>query len=237
MPVCRKRPFAIHADRRCPRLDSRRLPVAGRAARRAAGRGRRRRPRRRRVRRPRRPPGTRPLPAGRGHPGPVRSFGFPASPPRPLGKCPAWPPARLRDWTEGAARVVASQLGVAVQRSLPAGTPFDRERPPRAATAACVQTRPAGTGLGQRADEARTAARPPPPRDAGAPASAARGPAVLPVALHDRIIPSAGPHIAAYLNRRRIQSARGRRLLRQRGDNSVAQSTNSVQTPHGVRAA
>ena len=44
-----------------PRLESRRLPVAGPAARRPAGRGRRRRPRlpRLRVRRPRRPPGTR----------------------------------------------------------------------------------------------------------------------------------------------------------------------------------
>ena len=43
-PVCRKRPFTTHADRLRPRLEGRRLPVAGPAARRAAGRGRRRRP-------------------------------------------------------------------------------------------------------------------------------------------------------------------------------------------------
>ena len=61
--ACPTRPFATHADRLRSRLESRRLPVAGPAARRAAGRGRRRRPRlpRLRVRRPRRPTGTRQL--------------------------------------------------------------------------------------------------------------------------------------------------------------------------------
>ena len=43
-PLCRKRPFTTHADRLRPRLEGRRLPVAGPAARRAADRGRRRRP-------------------------------------------------------------------------------------------------------------------------------------------------------------------------------------------------
>ena len=37
MPVCRKRPFAIHADRVRPRLKGGWLPVAGPAARRATG--------------------------------------------------------------------------------------------------------------------------------------------------------------------------------------------------------
>ena len=37
--ACRKRPFTTQADRLRPRLDSRRLPVAGRAVRRAADRG------------------------------------------------------------------------------------------------------------------------------------------------------------------------------------------------------
>ena len=44
LPVYRKRPFTTHADRLRPRLEGRRLPVAGPAARRAADRGRRRRP-------------------------------------------------------------------------------------------------------------------------------------------------------------------------------------------------
>ena len=57
-----KRPFATHADRLRPRLEDRRLPVAGPAARRPAGRCRRRRGQplpRPRLRRPRRPAGTR----------------------------------------------------------------------------------------------------------------------------------------------------------------------------------
>ena len=37
--MCRKRPFATQADRRRPRLEGRRPPVAGPAARRAAGEG------------------------------------------------------------------------------------------------------------------------------------------------------------------------------------------------------
>ena len=53
----RKQPFTTQADRLRPRLDSRRLPVAGLAVRRAADRG---------------------------HPGPVIPFGFPASPPMTL---------------------------------------------------------------------------------------------------------------------------------------------------------
>ena len=36
--LCRKRPFAIHADRLRPRLEGGRLPAAGPAARRSAGR-------------------------------------------------------------------------------------------------------------------------------------------------------------------------------------------------------
>ena len=43
MPSCPKRPFATHADRLRPRLEDRRLPVAGPAARRPVGRGHRRR--------------------------------------------------------------------------------------------------------------------------------------------------------------------------------------------------
>ena len=45
LPVCRKRPFATHVDRLRPRLEGRRLPVAGAAARSPAGSGRQRRPR------------------------------------------------------------------------------------------------------------------------------------------------------------------------------------------------
>ena len=59
-PSCPKRPFATHADRLRPRLQDRRLPVAGPAARRPAGRGHRRRGQplpRLRLRRTRRPAG------------------------------------------------------------------------------------------------------------------------------------------------------------------------------------
>ena len=65
--LCRKPSFATQADRLRPRLEDRRLPVAGPAARHPAGRGRRRRGQplpRPRLRRPRRPAWPRQLPAG-----------------------------------------------------------------------------------------------------------------------------------------------------------------------------